>query len=361
MRLPRKWVLSLGLLAAAPGVASAGPLDFLKPAGDQASGTSGAPRSNQEIAEAVASAFREAKLNGKDIAIEVKGGVCTLEGQIADSQQRAMASRVVSAVPGVQTVDNRLTIMESANAPQDLPRTPTVEQAGFDGAPDRSVQQVSNTAPAASNSEVAQQVANAVAGAGIAGYDIEVRYKSGVAALLGEIGSAQEAAIAEQAALGVPGVNQVLNRLTVNGQPVAAAQPSFQQQQAYLPQPGIPAMPAGYPQMMPTAQPGPGMPPPPAAAPGAPAVMAGHMIHNQPNVPEYAWPSYAPYDNYAQVSYPSAYDASAWPYIGPFYPYPQVPMEWRSAQLVWDDGYWQLKFHSRTDRWWWFLDPHNWQ
>jgi osmotically-inducible protein OsmY len=363
MRLPRKWVLSLGLLAAAPGVASAGPLDFLKSTGDQPAGAAGAPRSNQEIAEAVANAFREARLSGKDIAIEVKGGVCTLEGQIADSQQKAMASRVVSAVPGVQSVDNQLTIMESANAPQDLPRSPAVQQAGFDGTPEWNVQQVSNTAPAASNSEVAQQVANAVAGAGVAGYDIEVRYKAGVAALLGEIGSAQEAAIAEQAALQVPGVNQVLNRLTVNGQPVAQEQTQFQQQ-AFAPQTGVPAMPAGYPQMMQAAQPGPvvgpGMPPPPAAAPGAPAVMAGHMIHNQPHVPEYAWPAYAPYDNYAQVSYPSAYDASAWPYIGPFYPYPQVPMEWRSAQLVWDDGYWQLKFHSRTDRWWWFLDPHNW-
>jgi hypothetical protein len=274
-----------------------------------------------------------------------------------------MATRVVSAVPGVHTVDNRLSVMESATAPQDLPRSPAVQQAGFDGTPQWNVQQVSNTVPAASNDEVAQQVASAVAGAGIAGYDIEVRYKSGVAALLGEIGSAQEAQIAEQAALQVPGVNQVLNRLTVNGQPLAQTQPQFQQQ-PFAPQSGVPAMPAGYPQMMPTAQPGPvvgpGMPPP-APAPGAPAVMAGHMIHNQPHVPEYAWPAYAPYDNYAQVSYPSAYDASAWPYIGPFYPYPQVPMEWRSAQLVWDDGYWQLKFHSRTDRWWWFLDPHNWQ
>ncbi len=362
MRLPRKWVLSLGLMAAAPGVASAGPLDFLKPTGGQETATA-APRSNQEIAEAVAQAFRAAKLNGKDIAIEVKGGVCTLEGQIADSQQRAAATQVVASVPGVESVDNRLTLMQTAGTPRDMPRTSGVQQAGFDGASERSVQQVNHTAAPVSNNQVAQDVASAVAGAGIQGYDIEVRYKSGVAALLGDVGSAQEASIAEQAAMGVPGVQQVLNRLTVNGQPVAAAQPQYQQPY----QQGVPAMQAAYPQMQaaqhgPAMPPyGPGVPPGPAPAPGAPAVMAGHMIHNQPNVPEYAWPSYAPYDNYAQVSYPSAYDASAWPYIGPFYPYPQVPMEWRSAQLVWDDGYWQLKFHSRTDRWWWFLDPHNWQ
>jgi osmotically-inducible protein OsmY len=367
MRLPRKWVLSLGLMAAAPGIASAGPLDFLRPAGSQESGAT-APRSNQEIAEAVAGAFRDAKLSGKDIAIEVKGGVCTLEGQIADSQQRAAATRVVSAVPGVESVDNRLTLMQTAGAPQDLPRTSGVQQAGFDGAPQRNVQQVNHTAAPVSNDQVAREVANAVAGSGVQGYDIEVRYKSGVAALLGDVGSAQEAAIAEEAARSVTGVDQVLNRLTVNGQPVAPQTQQYQPQYQPPYQQGVPAMPAGYPQMTQASQPGPamppygpGVPPGPAPAPGAPAVMAGHMIHNQPNVPEYAWPAYAPYDNYAQVSYPSAYDASAWPYIGPFYPYPQVPMEWRSAQLVWDDGFWQLKFHSRTDRWWWFLDPHNWQ
>ena len=84
------------------------------------------------------------------------------------------------------------------------------------------------------------------------------------------------------------------------------------------------------------------------------------MMYNQPNVPEYAWPSYAPNNNSAAISYPTQYDASAWPYIGPFYPYPQVPLGWRSAQLNWDDGYWNLKFNSRTDHWWWFMNPHNW-
>jgi hypothetical protein len=83
-------------------------------------------------------------------------------------------------------------------------------------------------------------------------------------------------------------------------------------------------------------------------------------MYNQPNVPQYAWPSYAPPDNSAAITYPSQYDASAWPYIGPYYPYPQVPLGWRKATLEWDDGSWNLKFNSRTDRWWWFMNPHNW-
>lgn len=363
MRLPRKWVLSLGLMAAAPGAAFAGPLDFLKPG--QETAAAGAPQSNQQVAEAVATALREARVAGKDISIEVKSGVCTLEGQIADAQQKATVTRIVSAVPGVQTVNNRLTVMGPTGKPREMPQESGVQQAGFEGPRRQAVQQVNHqtaapTAAPQSNEQVAREVANAVASAGLQGYDIEVRYKAGVAALLGEVGSAQEAAIAQQAAQRVPGVNQVLNRLTVNGQP---AMPQYQMTSASQmyggpqmgPPAGYPQMPAGYP-AMPA-----GYPQVPAAVPpGAPVPAAGHMIHNRPNMPEHAWPAYAPYDNYAQVTYPSAYDASAWPYIGPFYPYPQVPMEWRSAQLEWDDGYWQLKFHSRTDRWWWFLNPHNW-
>ncbi|MBL8850881.1 MAG: BON domain-containing protein [Planctomycetaceae bacterium] len=374
MRLPRKWVLSLGLMAAAPGAAFAGPLDFLKP--DQPATTAGAPQSNQQLAEAVKSALERAHLKGKDIAIEVKGGVVKLEGQIADSQQKAAAGRIIMSVPGIQTVDNRLVVMETAGAPRAMPQEPAVQQAGFDGSSRGGVRPVSNEVlPTSagipqSNEQVARDIAGALAGSGLQGYDIEVRYKGGVAALVGEVGSAQEAQVAQQAAQSVPGVNQVLNNLTVNGQPAAAQG----QMGPGGPQGGYPAMPVGFPGQQPGGYPapqgypmqpagyqGPGGPPMGPGVPPGPTPTAGHLVHNAPSVPEYAWPSYAPYDNYSQVSYPSSYDASAWPYIGPFYPYPQVPMEWRSAQLEWDDGHWQLKFHSRTDKWWWFLDPHNWQ
>ncbi|HTQ38864.1 MAG TPA: BON domain-containing protein, partial [Pirellulales bacterium] len=56
--------------------------------------------------------------------------------------------------------------------------------------------------------------------------------------------------------------------------------------------------------------------------PGAPAPY--HFDH--PQMPGYAWPSYAAYPNYAAVTYPKQYSPTAWPYIGPFYPYPQVPL-----------------------------------
>ena len=66
-----------------------------------------------------------------------------------------------------------------------------------------------------------------------------------------------------------------------------------------------------------------------------------------PSLPGYAWPSYAAHPNFGNVSYPQQYSPSAWPYIGPFYPYPQVPLGWRKVTLEWDDGLWMLDFHDK--------------
>lgn len=66
-----------------------------------------------------------------------------------------------------------------------------------------------------------------------------------------------------------------------------------------------------------------------------------------PNLPGYAWPGYAANPNYGAVTYPKQYSAAAWPYIGPFYPYPQVPLGWRKVTLEWDDGWWQLDFNDK--------------
>jgi hypothetical protein len=69
--------------------------------------------------------------------------------------------------------------------------------------------------------------------------------------------------------------------------------------------------------------------------------------YDSPQMPGYSWPSYAAYPNYAGVTYPKQYSASAWPYIGPFYPYPQVPLGWRRVSLEWKDGWWFLDFKDR--------------
>lgn len=86
--------------------------------------------------------------------------------------------------------------------------------------------------------------------------------------------------------------------------------------------------------MMPAQLPGPGQ-----------AVVPARYDH--PSLPGYAWPTYAAYPNYGAVTYPKQYSPSAWPYIGPFYPYPQVPLGWRKVTLKWDDGWWNLDFKAK--------------
>jgi len=74
---------------------------------------------------------------------------------------------------------------------------------------------------------------------------------------------------------------------------------------------------------------------------------ASRARYDHPTMPRHAWPSYASYPNYAAVTYPRQYSPTAWPYMGPFYPYPQVPLGWRKVTLEWDDGWWMLDFNSR--------------
>jgi len=86
--------------------------------------------------------------------------------------------------------------------------------------------------------------------------------------------------------------------------------------------------------------------PMPAYVPGTGGGVAPARF-DHPRMPGYAWPSYASHPNYAALTYPKQYSPTAWPYIGPFYPYPQVPLGWRKVTLEWDDGWWMLDFKSK--------------
>lgn len=105
----------------------------------------------------------------------------------------------------------------------------------------------------------------------------------------------------------------------------------------------VPTRPASF--SHPVGQAG-GPQPVPAYAPGM-GGGAAPVRYDAPHMPNYAWPSYAPYPNYGAVTYPRQYSPTAWPYIGPFYPYPQVPLGWRKVSLEWDDGWWMLDFKQR--------------
>ena len=87
-----------------------------------------------------------------------------------------------------------------------------------------------------------------------------------------------------------------------------------------------------------------------ARFPKGPPAWPGATQAAQPGYPNYAWPSYAPYPNFSAVGYPTAYPWQAWPNIGPFYPYPEVPLDWRAVTLRWDDGIWWLDFKKHYTR-----------
>ncbi|MBA4064319.1 MAG: hypothetical protein C0501_11520 [Isosphaera sp.] len=118
-------------------------------------------------------------------------------------------------------------------------------------------------------------------------------------------------------------------------------------------------------QFAPTPAPVPPMPLPPAGGPPAghgdgpivepaPLGVPGQYSPDMqaPNLPGYAWPTYAPYNNVSRVAYPTAYPYNAFPFIGPYYPFPKVPLGWRKVTLEWTDGHWYLGRNSAPHDYW---------
>lgn len=382
MRKYGKWVLTLGLLAATPGLTlAAGPKSK-----DASPATRAARTDNQRVAEDIANALR-GKIQG-DVSIEYKDGVALLSGTVTDPKVKKTAESLAEKVSGVTKVDNRITVVEKKRAYTERLRGDTahkgVVQAAHsgDGGHQKRVQQVNSEIPEsyagsegvpatpgsagqsrAVNQEMAEQVGLVLSAAQLDGYDIRISFRDGVVNLDGTVGTQAERALASREAYGVPGVRSVTNRLQCINEPAQRVAPAGAQ--GYGPPRGD-IRGAGYMQPGPGQGPAGAMPMGPGGAPpyppqyGHPGMGASQAVYNSPSMPDYAWPSYAQYPNSAAVTYPTQYSASAWPYIGPFYPYPQVPLGWRDATLRWDDGQWNLMFRPRTDRWWWFLNPNNW-
>ncbi len=138
---------------------------------------------------------------------------------------------------------------------------------------------------------------------------------------------------------------------------IPAPMPTLKQTQALDGGPRVLSTPSAVP---PSATPTPGVPfgPGGGAGFGDPSVEplplgpAGGAMGGAPNLPPYAWPTYAPYPNMSRVAYPSAYPYNAFPYIGPYYPFPKVPLGWRSATLSWEDGHWWMGRKSGPADYW---------
>jgi hypothetical protein len=202
-------------------------------------------------------------------------------------------------------------------------------------------------ATAQADQALADAVANRLGGAPhLRGYQVEITVVNGTVELSGTVADAGQHDEVLRLARGVTNVRQVRDAMMVQGgiQPVAAPG------QLAPPVPlGAPAPMTGVPGFLPGAT---GMiDPAPLNGPGG---MASKVDLNPPAMPPYAWPTYAPYNNYSRVAYPEEYPHAAFPYIGPFYPFPKVPLGYRAIKLEWEDGHWWYG-RTATKRDWWMV------
>jgi hypothetical protein len=205
------------------------------------------------------------------------------------------------------------------------------------------------------NQMTADAVASSLRGSrGLEGYRIEIQAQGGFVTLSGTLPSPNQKADALARAQRVAGVRAVVDQLQISND-VSVLPAQFQ------PNVTLGGVNASYPaggtivsgatngtiSGSTTAAPiisdgGP--------TPEGPAGMMGATQAAMPGAPNYAWPSYAPYPNFSAVGYPTVYPWQAWPNIGPFYPYPEVPLDWRAVTLRWDDGIWWLDFKRNYTR-----------
>jgi len=204
----------------------------------------------------------------------------------------------------------------------------------------------------------AEQIAAVLRDSGkMRGYSVGVKYKNGTVWISGRVTSEQQMQTALQVISDLDGVEQIVNNLEVTSETSATkssarrvsavnADLALEAQTAEYQQPSDGNTPVGYHRLA-SRRSARLAPPVPAYMPGA-GGGGNAAAYDQPHLPNYAWPSYAAHPNYAAVTYPKQYSPTAWPFIGPFYPYPQVPLGWRKVALEWDDGWWFLDFYDRS-------------
>lgn len=287
----------------------------------------GAEAANQEVAERIAVNLREGgQLHDYQIGVKYQDGTAWVRGHVADREQLRRVLHVVSRTKGVRRVVNKLSIQ---------PTSCPVEQS-YLAPPDSSVQLATPDRLLAPESIPA------------AGYEPSRRHSSG--------GISQPAQRLQQL-VDSKELRSLGDRVS-RAQPLATSYVSAPARQVAA---SSDVYDAG--RMIPRQTMGRSNRPVPVAYVDESSAMAGQMAdgavpaygapmgsgvaparYDQPHMPNSAWPSYAAYPNYAAVTYPKQYSPTAWPYIGPFYPYPQVPLGWRKVTLEWDDGWWMLDF-----------------
>jgi hypothetical protein len=215
-----------------------------------------------------------------------------------------------------------------------------------------------------------QQLADAVAGrltatSATQGADVSVHCQGGVVTVTGYCrDNAHKTAVLDQIRV-VPGVKQVRDGIEINPNAVIPAQAMDAQVPMGMRSTGNKVQRVGGMEEITPAQ----MPMGPVATQAPSGVMptnGGAVIEpvplgptgavmspaEAPPLPPYAWPTYAPHNNVSRVAYPQAYPYNAFPFIGPYYPFPKVPLGWRSVRLDWEDGHWWIGKTSAPQDYW---------
>ncbi len=178
-------------------------------------------------------------------------------------------------------------------------------------------------------------------------FNLDVVCRDGTAWVSGTVSDQPQREEVLHIVQGVPGVDRVIDHMTLAGaieRVQAQVQPPFQPP----PPTPVPFPPAPRGTDAPAnARPGLAEPMPIFQAPPP-----SPYDLNPPRLPPNAWPTYAPYNNFSRVAYPEAYPYNAFPFIGPVYPFPKVPLGWRSVKLEWDDGHWWYSKLSTQYDWW---------
>ena len=292
---------------------------------------------NQEVADQIAKALRgSGQLSNYKIEVKYQNGTTRLKGHVQNQTQMNTALRLALQTPEVTRVINDLTPGPPAAAGPRLASWPPAGPRPPAGAIAAAPRQIRSR-----RSSAAEWLKNVVSGG-----NRQQRPRS-----RSQPANGQGAGRAQR----VPSsFSPAPARQIAMTQPVAVPQPVTQTQtvpRTMIRRPAGRPIPIAYTQgaggmansQMPRGQvPGGPMP---AYVPGTGGGVAPAR-YDQPRMPNYSWPSYAAYPNYAGLTYPRQYSPTAWPYIGPFYPYPQVPLGWRKVTLEWDDGWWMLDFRD---------------
>ena len=340
----------------------------------------------QRVVETIQQHKKTGALKGFGLDLQVENGVVWVKGEVANAQQHQLLIQSVAQLEGVVDVVNDVKIRAPKPTPVAQPTSEIFKDIaqgfknalGIDGEPEvvpeptiavgdpaplpaalpeppRAIARVMNVrpvTPVVDDDAIAQMIGQHLSALKDSGqlenFNVQISVGGGTVWMKGFTADEAQQASIIGIAQGIDGVAKVVNDMiirkpasfqiaSVTQQPIPAPEPAF----------GVKTAPV-VPQQAFVAQ-ATAMTAPVASAPtqmmATPSGIA-QARYEQPNLPAYAWPSYAAAPNYGQVNYPKQYSASAWPYIGPFYPYPQVPLGWRKVSLEWTDGWWFLDFES---------------